>query len=295
MDKFEEKKGVICIQNTEQCGNFKYYKSLAIFSEEKYKKEDIDKITENLNEQEKNKKIKKIFVPEIQLNTNSSLKEEYNQYIAYKNKLNVEILKEKIHKYRPYLKIVKPNITDINNESNILTFILFNPSTANHYELDDTVANCAYLTFEKENNYNGFEILNLFDIRDPKIDLILQKIDKEESVNSEFEYNNITCKKIFLGWGCSNKKYSKKRIVALRNAFSNLYEKFSDKYEELFVLKAPKDGDLCKTWHFGNQCWNRKNLPFKDSICQKITYTKIDKNVDKILILKNGIIQINKK
>ena len=67
-----KKKIVICIQNTEQCGNFKYYKSLAIFSEEKYKKEDIDKITENLNEQEKNKKIKKIFVPEIQLNTKSN-------------------------------------------------------------------------------------------------------------------------------------------------------------------------------------------------------------------------------
>ena len=97
---------------------------------------------------------------------------EYNELKDNADKLKVPGC-DKVPKYRPYLKVVKGNRTkeEIIQEQDILTFVLFNPSFANQFTLDDTIKNCAYVTSKKR--YSGFEILNLLNIRNPNINNII--------------------------------------------------------------------------------------------------------------------------
>jgi hypothetical protein len=59
-----------------------------------------------------------------------------------------------------------------NKKKNSLIFIMFNPSTANPYELDPTIKNCILLASK---DYGKIEIINLYSYRNSKFETIKQK------------------------------------------------------------------------------------------------------------------------
>lgn len=274
MTEFDIREGVIKLWD-------EFYKSQAVFVKNKYyTKAEINKICKGYND-----KKEKLYVPCCDDVIKSDSPEvEFRNYLEFKAKGLKSKKRLKIHKYRPYLKVVK-NECNLEEEENILTFILFNPSFANQYMLDETIKNCAYLTF-KNKNYNGFEILNLFCLRDSKVNLFpvkYKKIGKEKEFILDkksasktaiyYFYKNTLFKDVVLAWGYSE---FKTKTAKLRfNKINKKYKTDETKYYELYRT----DTKETKPFHFGNAFWSSQKLPFKKSLnAGKIYLQQIDED-----------------
>lgn len=269
MAELDIREGVIKLQD-------KFYKSQAVFiKDEYYSKNELEKICKNI----KNKK-EKLYVPDNLDVKKAEIKEEYKNYLNFKkeikNKKDLKILK-----YRPYLKVVKPECS-IDETKNILTFVLFNPSYANQYMLDETIKNCAHLSFDNK-NYNGFEVLNLFCNRDSKVNLLpgeYKKIGKEKvficdkkasaKENSYYTYEKAVFKDVVLACGYS--KFKTKMANCRWQTINEMYKTQTTRYFELHRT----DTNETKPFHFGNAYWSSQKLPFKKSVdTGKITLKQI--------------------
>lgn len=141
-------------------------------------------------------------------------KETYTQEEINKfdNKNKFENYKYK-HRYYALYKI-----TD--KDEKTLTFILYNPSSANPEQLDATISKCIELA--KKNDYGNVEILNLFSLRQtnssPKV------LNESNSINSQYlkDYlkdiqDNDKNHDIVVAWGCGKDTKHKKYCNEIRN------------------------------------------------------------------------------
>ena len=131
-----------------------------------------------------------------------------NEYKKY------EVLnkKEKIryrHRYYACYDLRKNN-----EDKKVLTFILFNPSTANPTKADPTVKNCIKLASDKKYNYNFVEIINLYSIRNSAVS---KECIENNGLNNDFikvfikkRENNAYAKA--WGFGKENKTYCKEQV-----------------------------------------------------------------------------------
>lgn len=243
--EFDKRFGIIEYNST-------YYKSCAIFKKDEFYS-DAEKEVLVKNVKNKEGKIKKFYVPCVNADFNTDIITEYKKCEKeIKNEKNQNVNDLKIHKNRYYLKVVKQN-SELENNDKILTFILFNSSFANHFKIDPTIQNCAYLTFirYKKENYDGFEILNLFSIRNSEN--ILKDTNVKDD-NIDFIEKHLLKKsgsKIVLAWGYSNQQKCPKRIKLLLSKIDN---------KNLKQISNKNNED--KIMHPDNRAWIRN--PFKD-------------------------------
>ena len=112
---------------------------------------------------------------------------------------------EKLYKHRLYYKTVwKKNMP-------ILTFIMFNPSTANQYSTDPTISNCIKLAQKgveqdgKKIEFGGIEIYNLITIRHPSViktmELYKEEEDDDDDNDNPLFNDDFKDKHICLAWG----------------------------------------------------------------------------------------------
>ena len=171
------------------------------------------------------------------------------------------------YKYRAYFKAVKDGVETKND--NLLTFIMFNPSTTHQYSLDDTVKNC--LELAEKNGFNGIEVLNLLNIRNPRID----NINICDSASNKDCKINLVCKNVVLAWGSRN--FCNRGMSVLNENLQKFLNQDRDEDRKFYTLIKNK------TRHPGNQAWTRNN-GFKAAKLWEFKVT----NVDKLKILKGG-------
>lgn len=150
------------------------------------------------------------------------------------------------HRYYAYYNLSqKPQ-----DEKNLITFILFNPSTTNEERLDPTVHNC--LKIAQNSEYDAVEILNLYSFRSPKV--CKNKLINNNNVNEEFLEKIIENRSVLVkawGWGKEEKDY-----------YKSLIKKISEKLKDKKVLKLKvKDTktvleNLEKNLHPATSIWN---------------------------------------
>lgn len=80
----------------------------------------------------------------------------------------------------------------------ILTIIMFNPSTTNHYSKDPTINNC--ITIAQNNNYGAIEIINMLTIRNPDINSAINDCEKLIIPFSSYS-KYLNNKEILIAWG----------------------------------------------------------------------------------------------
>lgn len=250
----------------------KTYKSLAVYCEEEFSLTQCIKVNSFKNKQE----LKKMYVP-----TEENLK----NYKTWKKNLcieNVDSQKAKLYKYRKYLKVVNENC-DIFQEKNILTFVLFNPSSANQYTLDPTIQNCEYITSNWRNKkFNGFEILNLLNIRATTTDKIsTEEYKKIISYNDiEYIFNDVII-------ACGKRSEYLKELNDLWRNLVGSNNKSTNYYYLSYI--NDKGNEINKTWHLDNRGWNRKSCPFKKNFGTRIKIKHIQlKNNESIILDKDG-------
>ena len=151
----------------------------------------------------------------------SSTSDIYPNSNEYK-KYQVLNKKEKIryrHRYYACYDLRKNN-----EDKKVLTFILFNPSTANPTKADPTVKNCIKLASDK--NYNFVEIINLYSVRDSEVS---KKCIENNSINNDFinifikkRKNNAYVKA--WGFGKENKTFCKEQVNYIETLLSEKKE-----------------------------------------------------------------------
>lgn len=173
-----------------------------------------------------------------------------------------------LHKYRLYFKAVK-NGHHLKTEENILTFIMFNPSTATHLDLDATLKNCSSLAKRKQ--FAGFEILNLLNIRNPSTSKF--NVCSNDS-NAKYNIEPIPIfKNVVLAWGYRDS--SKNDMDTLNKNLQNILQ-YNKKETKYYTLEEGK------TRHAGNQAWSRLG-GFSTADLHLV-----GENIPKITILKKG-------
>ncbi|MEI8390763.1 MAG: DUF1643 domain-containing protein [bacterium] len=184
---------------------------------------------------------------------------------AYTNRLNYEI------------------VFDFDNNKRLI-FILFNPSTANEYNLDPTIRNCKRITQAlnkaKNGNYGGILIYNTFTVRHPKIDEALEKIDPNYEINNNPIFN--ICKSInqkdindiCIAWGNSVKKLKKIKINdSNQSYFERINEEIKNLKDNKFSIYAFNfnEKDLKQPTHPSRQNHKQLNVFFDKPELKLIT------------------------
>lgn len=200
-----------------------------------------------------------------------------------KNKLYVDNI---LCKHRLSYKM----IWDENNP-NILTFILFNPSTANQYSNDRTINNCIKLAKNGCGNvvFGGMKIYNLVTIRHPNVIETMRLYCKEKKhINPLFDenFNFQNHSHICLAWGGKIKKDKKHPDID-----SEELEKINDAKQTLVndVCKILDDLKDCQFYVYGDADNQDVRKPprhtspsafnnIKNPQLTKIDYSKIEKN-----------------
>lgn len=244
------------------------YNTLAIFVDENYSNEDKNnfKITD--------KQLEKLYVPD-KINTY----EEYSKWEKSKHNYT-----NQPYKYRLYLKVVKKEL-NIDHSNNILTFILFNPSTANQFDLDPTLQNCLKLlkkNINKSNKeYDGIEIFNLYNIRNPKIDNLKLCDDTcNKNLYDEIK-NHIVGENIVLAWGCKN--ISPQAIEQMNKNKEILFKLFKKQNIKVYTL------DKNITRHPNSQAWSRVGGQNKKGFIENAKLYELSiENINNIKILAKG-------
>lgn len=110
---------------------------------------------------------------------------------------------------RRYYYVEKLN-DNKNNENKKIIFVLFNCSTSNPDKLDPTVKNCKWLAKEKyKRQYSQIEVLNLFSIRESRVQDITTNDLRDDKFNLEFIIKLLDYRKdsdIVLAWGYGKEK-----------------------------------------------------------------------------------------
>lgn len=199
---------------------------------------------------------------------------------AVKKKLNVG---GKLYKHRLSYKTV----WDENEQ--VLTFIMFNPSTANQYTTDPTINNCIKLAKKGVDDikFGGIEIYNLITIRHPSVietmKLYVKNAKKHTSVNPLWGENfDFQEKHICLAWGgkiskgkndsinlpytLSDFNNTKKELVA------NILEKLKG-HKNLYIYGAKENLQNCtKPRHPSPNAFNT----IKNPNLRKIKFEELD-------------------
>src|ERR1700761_9373795 len=88
------------------------------------------------------------------------------------------------------------------SEGPLLTWLMFNPSTATEYTLDATVRRC--MGFSKRWGYGGFVVVNLYAIRgtDPKTPA---KVEDPIGPENDYWINEVfrETQDVICAWGCA--------------------------------------------------------------------------------------------
>ena len=191
------------------------------------------------------------------------------------NIINVGDLKYKItiewkekRKYRTYYKAVLANIEQ--NKEKLLTFVLFNPSTADEYKFDKTLLNCEKIA--RLTGYNGFEIYNLLSIKNSKVKAAVSDENKAKAYNINTLQIDFSNKDIVLAWGSFSGDKNKPFI---RNIVKE------------FINKIPKD-----VYTF---CKNTKDYPFHPKNFNEKRCLKCHNNKLKLVEFDLSKIDIDKK
>lgn len=153
------------------------------------------------------------------------------------------------HKHR----ILYKNIFNENPNPKILTIIMFNPSTADHFSNDPTINNC--IKIAKDNDYDGIEIINMLTIRTPDVKSAMD--DRESSVISCSSYSDyLKNKDILIAWGGISKlnKDKAQRKLKLHEEFVIELEKNSN--ENIYTY-SNKLVDNCFPRHPSPQSFNK--------------------------------------
>jgi len=148
---------------------------------------------------------------------------------AYKNRLEYE------------------GIWDKNNNKR-LTYILFNPSTANQYCPDPTISNCIKITKALKEKYGGIIVYNTFTVRHPDVKTAISKIDitYEKKYNSIFRLSeNEKVKDIVVAWGNDVKKLDKEYVDMIKDSIIK-------SKRNIFAFRLNTDGET--PTHPGPNC-----------------------------------------
>ena len=106
-----------------------------------------------------------------------------------------------------------------NNNDKKVIFVLFNSSGSNPEKLDSTVQNCREIALQEE--FSQIEVLNLFSIRNPKVD----KNELNEDIDSDNIdlINDLLCQRtdcdVVLAWG-----YGKEQEKKFQNRINSVKE-----------------------------------------------------------------------
>lgn len=149
----------------------------------------------------------------------------------------------------------------------IVTFILLNPSTADKHTDDNTIQNCVRLA--KHNGSGGFNVVNLFAYRatNPKDLIGYEKDILTGQENDKYILNSANkTNKIVLGWGNAVKEIEKVRDYNRDKEVVQLLDKNGYKVycADLTVKGCPKHPLYIssKSYFFKIQ-WNDKTLKFE--------------------------------
>ena len=191
---------------------------------------------------------------------------------VYKEKLKVDGI---AYKYRTYYKTV----WDESNETNLLTFIMLNPSTADQYSNDPSVNNCIKIA-KKYGNYGGIEVLNVYSLRHPNYSKIVDYIKNGKGNPNDIVYH-AKCTNVVLAWGNKkvelNEKLQKKILGAEHIYILGAME--TNKINKDFVDNYNKN-KLNQIRHPDNRAWTKLGSIDNAGLFE------IDKNK-----YKNGIIE----
>ena len=165
---------------------------------------------------------------------------------TYKKKLEVD---GNAYKYRLYYKTVW---NDAKKSSNLLTFIMLNPSTANQYSNDPSVNNCIKIA-KKCNEYDGIEVLNVYSLRHPDFAKIKDLIKNGEGNPSDINYDIAKCKNVVLAWGNKKIKLNEKLFAKIKSSSTIYILGVND------ATKIDKDYKFNKNQirHPDNRAWTR--------------------------------------
>lgn len=101
------------------------------------------------------------------------------------------------------------------DKTNILTFIMFNPSTADIDNDDATIKNCIKVAYVS--GFEGIEVINLFSLRSPNVSYLnkIASISDIQDDNNEAYLTNVLAnsKNIVLAWGSHTLTCEKKSIM----------------------------------------------------------------------------------
>ena len=204
--------------------------------------------------------------------------ENINMDESIKKKLSVD---DKLYKHRFYYKTV----WDTNKP--ILTFIMFNPSTANQYSTDPTINNCIKLAKKGigDTKFGGIEIYNLITIRHPSVIRTMEFFKKEEKRINPLFNDDFKDKHICLAWGGKINKGKNDLINA-----PHTLKSFNDKKKYLIDSILEKLKTHPNLYIYGNgkntENYTKPRHPspiafntIKNQRLIKISYEKIDKNL----------------
>ena len=205
------------------------------------------------------------------------------------NQDNLEKLKVcgNLYKYRLYYRATKRNKP---RSRNLLTFVLFNPSYGNQNSFDDTIENCAHITFEYFNGkYDGFEILNILNIRNPEIDNIKPNDEKNNLSCYDMISDYIVFSDVILAWG---KKDKYLKVLQKNWNILNQYNNENTRY----YLHSDNQGNI-RTWHLGKEGWASKGCSIKKDYGKKIKLCPLSVDIQKqyINIKKDGQVELQDK
>lgn len=178
--------------------------------------------------------------------------EKDNGYLIFDSAQNYQ------HRYYAYYDFRENK----NENENLLTFIMYNPSTADTEKEDPTIKNCKCIA---EKRYNAIEILNLYsyvnskpineNIGNNKINesFIKEFIDKQENVN------------IVIAWGFGKeKKFDScyieniKNLILKKESFNKYIVNVKD--DEINELKNKNLHPANSTWSLFGGCENAAML-----------------------------------
>lgn len=115
----------------------------------------------------------------------------------------------------PYFKYRYYYSKSWGDKTNILTFIMFNPSTADINNDDATIKNCIKIAYHS--GFEGIEVVNLFSLRSPNVSYLNKIAQIDEIQNDEnkayLEKVLANSKNIVFAWGSHALTCKKKNIM----------------------------------------------------------------------------------
>lgn len=226
---------------------------------------------------------------------NNNIEVEYNG-IYHENELN-GLNNNNINK----LKVLNENGEEIlyknrlyyfcrfnNNKENkgLLTYILLNPSTANHYTLDQTARNCYNIALNRD--YDSFYIINLYTLRSPKREFLYQNLPNDNNDMAIIEKVVKKSKNIVLAWG-SDYNYPDKKveIAVLKRKLEILQYLKKENYSDENIKCLKQLRQIYNFLHPAPQAVNGQGFNINNSALSKVGLDNSIKALLRAIDLKN--------